>query len=988
MKRILKSCVCTLLALSIAFTTYAIYPFADVDDNANTTSAVNETVPETDTTVESDAGTSSSANADDAISYYNYKQEHQNDKDATKQVVINADNLINAQGLQVGTYDGEDKTVLLNEDDSATWSFYAPETAMYAMTFYYHTVESKGRDMEFTFMVDGEYPYDSAGNLSLKRTWVDDGEITVGANGNETAPYQKEVYKWMTATLKDNESYSSDTFLVYLTEGEHTYTITSTREPIVIGTITFHGQEIIPTQEEYVASVNATAGDYSGDPIIIQGELATEKSDSSLIPSYDRISPITQGVNSTENSAAKILRNTIGKNSWSNPGQWLSYTVDVPEDGWYSIGVRYLQNTQTGMAVCRNIYIDGEIPSQDFEGIDFRYDASWTSLVVPAEDGTPSKVYLTKGQHEIKMEVTLGKWSDIMEQVNQANSDINDIYSEIIMITGTSPDKYTDYSLDIQIPGIADEMQRMSELMYSLADQYDALYGDGASNSDTLRTIAYQMADFAEDPDSIPDRLTTFSDNILQISNWLMTNTGQPLEIDYITLQSPSAEAPRANGNLGERFMFSVRKFIASFFEDYTSISSGVSSDEAITVWINQGRDQANALNDLIQSEFTPETGIQVELSMVQLGIVEATLAGKGPDVCINLYRSQPVDLAWRNALVDLTQFEDFEEVKSRFTDGAFIPYTFEGGVYAVPYTQTFLMMYYRTDIFRELGISEPETWDDIYALIPILQRKNMEIGIPYNSTTTTLIVNQGIGVKDIFATLLYQMDGSLYTDDNRHTALDSQEALDAFEMWVEFYKTYDFSRDYDLNTEFRTGQLPLAFASIEIYNTLLAAAPEIRGQWTMAPLPGMKQEDGSINHVSASSGSATSIFANAENYENCWRFVEWFSRDDIQERYATNVENIAGAGSRIMTANTNAFQNIGWSIKELDALNTQRENLAEIPEVPGGYFVIRSVDNAFRSVVDQNKNSKETFEKQYKNIEDEMQRKWDEYETSKARRE
>lgn len=101
-----------------------------------------------------------------------------------------------------------------------------------------------------------------------------------------------------------------------------------------------------------------------------------------------------------------------------------------------------------------------------------------------------------------------------------------------------------------------------------------------------------------------------------------------------------------------------------------------------------------------------------------------------------------------------------------------------------------------------------------------------------------------------------------------------------------------------------------------------------------------------------------------------------------------TNVENIAGAGSRIMTANTNAFQNIGWSIKELDALNTQRENLAEIPEVPGGYFVIRSVDNAFRSVVDQNKNSKETFEKQYKNIEDEMQRKWDEYETSKARRE
>ena len=49
--------------------------------------------------------------------------------------------------------------------------------------------------------------------------------------------------------------------------------------------------------------------------------------------------------------------------------------------------------------------------------------------------------------------------------------------------------------------------------------------------------------------------------------------------------------------------------------------------------------------------------------------------------------------------------------------------------------------------------------------------------------------------------------------------------------------------------------------------------------------------------------------------------------------------------------------------------------------------FRSRSVDNAFRSVVNQGENTKATFEKQYKNIEDEMQRKWDEYEASAARR-
>ncbi len=969
MKRIFKSCVSAILMLSLVFGMYTVPAFAEETDNTSGTQSLEN----------NGSALGSSTSAADVISYFNYMKEHEGAKAATKQVVLDGNNITSAEGLTVGVYDGVDKTVSLEEGDEVTWTFNAPEDALYAMTFYYHTMESNGRDMEIGFRIDGEYPYQSALQASLKRTWVDDGEIKVGVNGNETAPYQKEVYKWMTAQLKDNETYSSEIFLVYLTKGEHTYTLEAQRESIIIGSITLSGLEETPTQSEYMSAAG-NASDYAGEPLVYQGELATEKSDSYLIPTYDRISPITQGVNSLENSPAKVLRNTIGKNSWNSPGEWLSYTVDVPEDGWYEIGMRFIQNTAIGMATCRNIYVDGVIPSKDFEGIDFHYDASWQSLTVSSKDGTPSKIYLTKGQHEIKFEVTLGKWSDVMQQVDQVNSDISDLYSQIIMITGTSPDKYNDYNLKDQIPGLVEDMQEMSDLMYSLAEQFDELYGDKASSAETLRTIAYQMASFAEDPNSIPNRLATFRDNILQISNWLMTNTSQPLEIDYFTLKAPGSEAPQEEGGFLKKLVFGVRKFIASFFEDYTSISAAADSEEAITVWINQGRDQAQVLNDLIESEFTEETGIPVNLSVVQLGIVEATLAGKGPDICINLARSQPVNLAWRNALVDISQFDTFDEVKSRFAENAFEPYTFEGGVYAVPYTQSFFMMFYRTDIFEELGISVPKTWDDIYELIPILQRKNMNIGIPYLSVTTQAVVDSGIGVKDIYTSLLYQMGGSLYTSDNRHTGLDSSEALEAFKMWTDLYTVYDFNRDYDLNTEFRTAQIPLAFASIDTYNTFAVAAPEIRGLWAWAPLPGVEQEDGTINNSTTAAGAASTMFANADNYENCWKFLEWFSRDDIQEKFVKNVVSVAGSGARIMTANTNAFKNLGWSNEEYAALEQQMSNRVEIPEVPGGYFVVRSLDNAFRNVVDNDKNAKESFEKQYKNIEEEMQRKWKEY--------
>ena len=56
-----------------------------------------------------------------------------------------------------------------------------------------------------------------------------------------------------------------------------------------------------------------------------------------------------------------------------------------------------------------------------------------------------------------------------------------------------------------------------------------------------------------------------------------------------------------------------------------------------------------------------------------------------------------PVNLAFRNALTELSQFEGFDSLKSEFYDSAFIPYTYENGIYALPETQTYPMMFVRT---------------------------------------------------------------------------------------------------------------------------------------------------------------------------------------------------------------------------------------------------------------------------------------------------
>lgn len=93
--------------------------------------------------------------------------------------------------------------------------------------------------------------------------------------------------------------------------------------------------------------------------------------------------------------------------------------------------------------------------------------------------------------------------------------------------------------------------------------------------------------------------------------------------------------------------------------------------------------------------------------------------------------QAQPLNYGVRGALYDLNTFDDADEICARFSESAVTPFRLENHLYGLPEQQSFAMMFYRTDILEELGLSAPETWTDFYKLIPVLQEKNMEIGLP-----------------------------------------------------------------------------------------------------------------------------------------------------------------------------------------------------------------------------------------------------------------
>ena len=88
-----------------------------------------------------------------------------------------------------------------------------------------------------------------------------------------------------------------------------------------------------------------------------------------LYPTYDRSNVATQSADGGKNNAHTIRINTAGGEMWKQTGQWMSWSMEVPEDGYYNFGVKYRQRFKDGLFTSRKIYIDGEVPFDALNGV-------------------------------------------------------------------------------------------------------------------------------------------------------------------------------------------------------------------------------------------------------------------------------------------------------------------------------------------------------------------------------------------------------------------------------------------------------------------------------------------------------------------------------------------------------------------------------------------------------------------------------------------
>ncbi len=875
--------------------------------------------------------------------------------------------------------------ILPNPSGFVDWVFTVDAPGWYGLEITYLALPARENDIQMRLMLDNAYPFEQCRNLLLRRLYEAEGSITRDSRDHDIRPRLKEAALWQSVFFQDHNNHYGEPYRFYLTLGEHTLSLGLTAEALAIKSLRFAK---VPGSLPYEQAVGDLPNHAQNVTVFVEAEDAGLRNSPVLYPLSERADQAT-----SPSDPVKVRMNTIGGENWKRQGEWMEWAFSVPEDGLYHLSMRVNTDFLRGMGSTRRLYIDGRIPFEEANHVTVPYAPQWQMYTLSDGKGTLLPLYLTKGSHTLKLEVASGPYSEPLRKLEEAIADLGAIYRRIIVITGDNADgdRITidlnrDFHLDKKIPGLMEDFSRIAVLLKT-QQQVIEQNTSGGSEAALLTQIAVQLENFVKYPEDIPLRLESLKNNISSLASQVLRLREQPMQLDYFALTSVDMPLPKSGAGFFDQAAFRLKAFFGSFSENYSAVGDVYQDSKTaptITVWvcandlgatgIASGRDQTQILKELIDQRFVRETGIQVNLSLIDGSqtLMQAILGGKGPDVAITVYKELPVNLAMRGALEDLTQFEGFSSVKSRFMDSALVPYTYQGGVYALPETQNFEMIFYRKDIFAQLGLSVPNTWEEFKALVPVIQKQGMQVGIPSPTVTN----NNTLG----FQAQLFQRGLNYYTSDLMQTQFQDPLALEAFKAWTDLYAKYALPVKYDFFSRFRTGTMPIAIESYTTANTLAAAAPELDGLWDIAPIPGVKQKDGTIDRSEGAMGTGAILIAASKEKAAAFEFISWWVSSDIQTEFGHALESLMGASARWPTANTAAFERMKWTLPQQKALLEQWKYVKDIPQLPGNYITNRNLSFAFRAVVYNKQNQREVLNKYNKEINKEIRRKWAEF--------
>ncbi len=845
-----------------------------------------------------------------------------------------------------------------------------PETALYWVGFNYLSYDESILPIEFSVKVDGEYPFYEARNIKCETTWVQNESTSLDRYGNEIVSMPSKLIQWESKYLGDSSYRYAQPLKVELEKGSHVLEIEVSEGKFLLGNITLEAPEDVP---EYTGSRQAPGSEL----ITIQGEKFYLRNDSSIhaTSEYDgALYPLSSG---------ETVLNTVDGDSFKTAGQTVTWQFDVIEDGNYYIAMNYRQADKNDFPVFVDWRLDGEIPNTAFQSYPVESTAKYATRTLEDAEGNNLSVYLEKGSHTLSATISAENLCNVLEKVDEIMNGINDLSLEVTKVAGTNKDKYRDLKLTRYIPDVQDRLYGWVDELYELAESamqfVDAKDAEDVAAFGYLIIAAKQLKTLGDEPDELiyrVDELSTSVNSInTQIANFVDLINDNKLSIDRIYLYQEDAKLPKKL-NIFQQAGMSIQRFGHSFFG--TSYSASNTDASHLQVWVNRPRQYVEIMQKMIDEQFTVETGIQVDLSIMTdpQKLVLANASGDTPDIATGINYSIPFELGIRGALVDLTKFDNYREVFGRYSEGILVSSVIGDGLYSLPETMNFYVMFYRTDILEKLGLTAPDTMEELIAMLPDLQMRGLNV---YYPTASMLVMRNFHGTTP----LLFQYGGALYGETAQEIEVNNEASIEGLTALTELFTLYDLPVDIpNFYQHFRNGDLPIGIADFNSYNLILNAAPEIANSWSIALVPGIVDEEtGEVYRYMSGGAESTVMFASDEEREQqAWQFMDWWSSTDVQAEFGQMLQIMYGDEYIWPTANLEAFGKLPFPTAHKDIIMEQATHILEAPRLLGSYMMERELSNSFNDIVVNGDTLRARIDRAVKTVERETERKLEEF--------
>ena len=287
-----------------------------------------------------------------------------------------------------------------------------------------------------------------------------------------------------------------------------------------------------------------------------------------------------------------------------------------------------------------------------------------------------------------------------------------------------------------------------------------------------------------------------------------------------------------------------------------------------------------------IGPDYTAETG--VELEFIELPhdnmherFVQESISRSGSIDIFNAdqpWISEFASRGWIECLDDMISEED----RADFLDSAMEASSYQGRLYAIPYFIHTPIVFYRTDLFEEAGLTVPETWEEYRQAA--IKLTNVETGV-YG----TIIEAKQASEPVTHLVDWYFQNGADFIDEKGNVVVDSEAAKEVF--------------DFLLKMMYEDGSVmpgSIGYDNADVHNLFMQGKVAMVKNWpymyAMArdPAQSLVADDFAIARQPAGKYDATAVWtwgfaisSSSRNKEAAWDFIEW----------ATSSENLAAMG-------------------------------------------------------------------------------------------